>query len=87
MTAPGTTALFGTRSGANFPRSINGSRAVPAGMFTVASARSGAVRLTPAQVAGRLGVSRSEYLELEAGTRWPCSTVWERMVALYGWPR
>jgi transcriptional regulator with XRE-family HTH domain len=41
---------------------------------------------TPAQVAGRLGVSRQEYLELESGTRWPSSTVWERMVALYGWP-
>jgi transcriptional regulator with XRE-family HTH domain len=42
---------------------------------------------TAAQVAGRLGISRTEYLELEAGTRWPTSTVWERMVALYGWPR
>ena len=41
---------------------------------------------TPAQIAGRLGVSRLEYLELEAGTQWPSSTVWERMVALYGWP-
>jgi transcriptional regulator with XRE-family HTH domain len=41
---------------------------------------------TPAQVAGRLGISRQEYFELEAGTRWPSSTVWERMVALYGWP-
>jgi hypothetical protein len=42
--------------------------------------------LTPAQGAGRLGISWSEYLELEAGTRWPSSTVWERMVELYGWP-
>ena len=42
--------------------------------------------LTPAQVAGRLGVTRQEYLELEAGIRWPSSTVWKRMVALYGWP-
>ena len=41
---------------------------------------------TAAQVAGRLGVTRQEYLELETGTRWPSSTVWERMVALYGWP-
>ena len=41
---------------------------------------------TPAQIAGHLGVRRREYLELEAGTRWPSSTVWERMVALYGWP-
>jgi len=41
---------------------------------------------TPAQAAGRLGVIRQEYLELEAGTRWPSSTVWERIVALYGWP-
>jgi hypothetical protein len=31
---------------------------------------------TPAQAAGRLGVIRQEYLELEAGTRWPSSTVW-----------
>ena len=42
------------------------------------------VGLTSAQVAGHLGVSRQEYL-LEAGTRWPSSTVCERMVALYGW--
>lgn len=42
--------------------------------------------LTAAQVAGRLGVTRPEYLAIEAGTRWPSSTVWERMVALFGWP-
>jgi DNA-binding XRE family transcriptional regulator len=41
---------------------------------------------TAAQIAGHLGVTRQEYLELEAGTRWPTSTVWGRMVALYGWP-
>ena len=41
---------------------------------------------TAAQVAGRLGVTRHEYFELEAGIRWPSSTVWKRMVALYGWP-
>ena len=41
---------------------------------------------TPAQVAGRLGITRSEYLAIEAATRWPTSTVWERMVELYGWP-
>jgi DNA-binding XRE family transcriptional regulator len=41
---------------------------------------------TPAQVAGHLGVSRHEYVEIETGARWPSSTVWERMVALYGWP-
>ena len=41
---------------------------------------------TPAQVASRLGVTRQEYLELEASARWPSSTVWERMVELYGWP-
>ena len=40
---------------------------------------------TPAQVAGHLGVTWQDYLELEAGTRWPSSTVWQRMVALYGW--
>ena len=39
-----------------------------------------------AQVAGHLGVTRQEYLELEAGKHWPSSTVCERMVALYGWP-
>ena len=39
----------------------------------------------PAQFAGHLGVSRQEYLKLEAGTRWPSSTGWERMVALNGW--
>jgi transcriptional regulator with XRE-family HTH domain len=42
---------------------------------------------TAAQVAGHLGVSRAEYLEFEAGSRWPSSSVWERMVALYGWPQ
>ena len=41
---------------------------------------------TPVQVAGHLGMSRQTYLELEAGTRRPSSIVWERMVALYGWP-
>ena len=41
---------------------------------------------TVGQVAWRLGVNTAEYRELEAGTRWPSSTVWERMVALYGWP-
>jgi hypothetical protein len=39
-----------------------------------------------AQVASHLSISRREYLELEAVTRRPTSTVWERMVALYGWP-
>jgi len=34
-----------------------------------------------------LGLTVREYRELEAGTRWPSSTVWERMVALYGWPQ
>jgi hypothetical protein len=38
------------------------------------------------QAAWRLGITRQEYRELEARTRWPSSTVWERMVALYGWP-
>ena len=33
-----------------------------------------------AQVAGHLGVTRQECLELGAGTHWPSSTVWERMV-------
>ncbi len=37
--------------------------------------------LTPAQAAGL-----QEYFELEAGKRCPSSAVWERMVALYGWP-
>ena len=41
---------------------------------------------TPAQVAGHLGVIRTSISRLKAGTRWPTSTVWERMVALYGWP-
>ena len=42
---------------------------------------------TPARAAGHLWISRGEYLELEASTRWPSSTVCERMVALYGWPQ
>jgi transcriptional regulator with XRE-family HTH domain len=42
--------------------------------------------LTAAQVAGRLGITRTLYLEIEAGTRWPDSTTWERLVALFGWP-
>jgi hypothetical protein len=33
-----------------------------------------------------VGVTVREYRELEAGTRWPTSTEWERMVALFGWP-
>ncbi len=41
---------------------------------------------TVGQAAWRLGIKPQEYRELEAGTRWPSSTVWERMVALYGWP-
>jgi hypothetical protein len=41
---------------------------------------------TIGQVAWRLGLKPEEYRELEAGTRWPTSTEWERMVALYGWP-
>ena len=41
---------------------------------------------TPARVAGRLGITRAEYLQIEEGKRWPSSIVWERMVDLYGWP-
>ncbi|HVD69789.1 MAG TPA: helix-turn-helix transcriptional regulator [Actinomycetota bacterium] len=39
---------------------------------------------TAAQVAGRLGVTRQEYFELEAGIRWPSSTAgsgWSRCTA------
>jgi predicted transcriptional regulator len=42
--------------------------------------------LSVGQAAWRLGITRAEYRGLESGTRWPSSTVWERMVALYGWP-
>ncbi len=41
---------------------------------------------TVGQVAWHLGISPKEHRELEAGTRWPNSTTWERMRQLYGWP-
>ena len=34
-----------------------------------------------------LGVSPSEYRELEAGTRWPSSETWGRICRLFGWPQ
>jgi hypothetical protein len=37
------------------------------------------------RVAWIIGVSVREYRELEAGTRFPTSDVWDRMCDLYGW--
>jgi transcriptional regulator with XRE-family HTH domain len=39
-----------------------------------------------AQVAGRLRITRAEYMQIESGARWPDSTTWERLVELFGWP-
>lgn len=39
------------------------------------------------QVAWRLGVSVTDYRELETGTRFPTSETWDRICEMYGWPR
>jgi transcriptional regulator with XRE-family HTH domain len=38
------------------------------------------------ELAWRLGVTRSEYRELEAGKRFPTFATWNRISKLYGWP-
>jgi transcriptional regulator with XRE-family HTH domain len=39
------------------------------------------------ETAWRLGVTRSEYRELEAGKRFPTFQTWNRICRLYGWPQ
>ncbi|MDP9330315.1 MAG: helix-turn-helix domain-containing protein [Actinomycetota bacterium] len=39
------------------------------------------------QAAWRLGVTRNEYRELEAGTRWPNFDTYDRICKLFGWPQ
>ena len=39
------------------------------------------------QAAWRLGVSISEYRELEAGDRSPSFETWDRICKLFGWPQ
>ena len=41
--------------------------------------------LTVDEIAWRLGVSRREYRELEAGRRVPNFQTWDRMCKLFGW--
>ena len=43
--------------------------------------------LTVDEIVWRLGVSRHEYRELEAGKRFPTFQTWDRMCKLYGWPQ
>ena len=43
--------------------------------------------LSLGQVAWRLGLSRTEYRELEAGERSPSFETWDRICKLYGWPQ
>jgi transcriptional regulator with XRE-family HTH domain len=43
--------------------------------------------LTVDEIAWRLGVSRREYRELEAGKRFPTFITWNRICKLYGWPQ
>ncbi len=43
--------------------------------------------LSIGQVAWRFGVSRSTYLEIEDGTRWPSFETYERICDSFGWPR
>jgi transcriptional regulator with XRE-family HTH domain len=43
--------------------------------------------LTVDEIAWRLGVSRREYRELEAGKRFPTFSTWDRICKLYGWPQ
>jgi transcriptional regulator with XRE-family HTH domain len=39
------------------------------------------------QLAWRLGVSPSDYRELEAGERWPRFETYDRICQLFGWPQ
>ena len=39
------------------------------------------------QAAWRLGVSVSQYREIEAGDRSPSFETWDRICNLYGWPQ
>jgi DNA-binding XRE family transcriptional regulator len=43
--------------------------------------------LTVDEIAWRLGGSRREYRELEAGKRFPNFQTWNRMCKLFGWPQ
>ena len=43
--------------------------------------------LTVDEIAWRLGVTRREYRELEAGKRFPTFQMWDRMCKLFGWPQ
>ena len=43
--------------------------------------------LTVDEIAWRLGVSRREYRDPEAGKRFPTFVTWNRMCRLFGWPQ
>jgi DNA-binding XRE family transcriptional regulator len=58
---------------------------MPAGFVAMMARDRARLGLTVGQAAWRLGITRQEYCEIEAGTRWPSSIVWERMRELYGW--
>jgi transcriptional regulator with XRE-family HTH domain len=53
-------------------------------MFREDRERSG---LTVDEIAWRLGVTRPEYRELEAGKRFPTFVTWNRICKLHGWPQ
>ena len=59
---------------------------MPAGYVSMMIRDRARLGFTVGQAAWRLGITRQEYRELEAGTRWPISHEWEQMAALYGWP-